>query len=44
MKLKKFVSPQMSASGSNLFNEGVNKLIRRKHFFWQKFLLRDVCA
>ena len=27
-----------------ILNEGVNKLTRRKHFLWQKFLLRDVCV
>ena len=28
----------------DILNEGVNKLTRRKHFLWQKFLLRDICV
>ena len=37
-------SPQMFASWCDILNEGINKLTRRKHFLWQKFLLRDVCV
>ena len=36
MKLKKFFSPQMSASWCDLLNESVKKLTRRKCFLWQK--------